>query len=43
MFNSKVLGVHEVFMEATKEFNEIVKNKDEEKFISKIENTKKYF
>jgi len=43
MFNSKVLDVHDVFMEVTKDFNEIVKNKDEQKFISKIENTKKYF
>lgn len=43
MFNSKVLEIHDVFMESTKEFNEIVKNKDENSFIQKIQKTKKFF
>jgi hypothetical protein len=43
MYNKEILNVHSIFMEVSSEFNNFVKNKNEEKFISSIEETAKYF
>jgi len=43
MFNEEILNVHQTFMEVSSEFNTFVKNKDEKKFVSTIEETAKYF
>lgn len=43
MFNKEVLWVHKVFMETSNDFNEFVKNKDEDWFIDMIKNASKHF
>lgn len=43
MFNKEVLDVHKVFMETSNDFNEFVKNKDEDWFIDMIKNASKHF
>lgn len=43
IYNSEVLQVHKVFMETTNDFNNFIKNKDEENFIKTVKETSKYF
>lgn len=43
IYNTEVLQVHKVFMETTNDFNNFIKNKDEENFIKTVQNTAKYF
>lgn len=43
IYNSEVLEVHKVFMETTNDFNNFIKNKDEENFIKTVKETAKYF
>ena len=43
MFNPEVIKVHNKFMEVINDFNKTVKEKNEEKFINLIEETKKFF
>ncbi len=43
MFNEEVLWVHKTFMEASSDFNDFIKNKNEDGFVKTIEETWKYF
>lgn len=43
MYNDENLKVHKTFIEVTKDFSKLVKNKDEKWFIEIIDWTKKYF
>jgi len=43
MFNPEVIKVHNKFMEVISDFNKAIKEKNEEKFIRLIEETKKFF
>lgn len=41
--NTEVLKVHKTFMKTTNDFNKIVKEKNEKRFIKTVEKTQKYF
>lgn len=43
MYNTEVLEVHKVFMEATDDFNRFVRDKDEDSFVNTIKDTSEYF
>ncbi len=43
IYNKEILSVHKTFMEVTNDFNNYIKNKDENNFIKKVEQTAKYF
>jgi hypothetical protein len=39
MYNDEVLKVHKIFMETSSDFNNFVKNKDEDSFIDMVKKT----
>lgn len=43
MNNEEILKIHELFTNASNEFNEVVKNKDREEFVSMVLKTREYF